>query len=79
MEIYDDFSHEIMADYANMLADIILGKNVAIHLPVINESLEALNSIIDIERSEGNDAIVYIKMAYCYYKLKEDANRLIKS
>ena len=75
MDLYDDFSHKIMGDYANMLADIIIGKNTEKHLPVINESLDALNSMIDSERSAGNDPVMYIKLAYCYYKLKEAADR----
>jgi len=77
MEIYDDFSEEIMADYANMLADIILGRNAEKHLPVIEESLGAIDSLIDSELASGRDATIYIKMAYCYYKLKALADKLV--
>ena len=77
MEIYDDFSAEIMADYANMLADIILGRNAEKHLPVIEESLGALDSLIDSELASGRDVTIYIKMAYCYYKLKALADKLV--
>lgn len=77
MEIYDEFSSEIMADYANILADVILGKNAEKHLLVIDESLDALNSMIDYELQDGRDAIMFIKIAYCYYKLKAMAEMLV--
>lgn len=70
-------THKIIADYSNMLADIIMGKNAEKHLPVINESLDALNTIIDSDILDENETTICIKIAYDYYKLKEDAEKLI--
>ena len=54
-----------MAQYANMLADIILGKKTDLYI--------ALNAFIDTEKLVEEDSIKFIKMAYCYYKLKDAA------
>ncbi len=67
----------MISTYANIYADIILGKNAAEHLPFIKEGIDNLNKRIEETEMAGNDPTTFEKLGYRLYKMKDDAERLI--
>jgi hypothetical protein len=63
--------------YTNMLADITIGKNAQKHMPDIREGIDALNNRVDNELLAGRDGAEFQKLAYWFYKLKDEAEKLI--
>lgn len=79
MEDKEDNMQAIIAEYSNLLADCIIGKNALANYYKIKSHLKAFNERIADEEITGDIAAVkaFKALAYNFYKLKDDFEELI--
>lgn len=75
----DQILHTITASYYSINADLILGKNLPSNIQKCRIALKELNSRIDCELLSGIDSSSYIKLAYWFYKLKDETEAALKA
>jgi hypothetical protein len=62
---------KIMAAYANIWADVILGKNLAIHLKSIEEDLVMLNEFVDGKEKLRENPLHFYRITNMLYRMKD--------
>jgi len=79
MEKQPSIVDEVIREYAIILADLTLARNAMKHYPSILLYISTLTIRIDEELKAGRDPSSLIKLGFWYYRLKDDAEALIKS
>lgn len=62
---------ELIAVYADVWADVIIGKNLDAHLREIEEDLVYINKIVDLKEASKQDAISIYRISNQLYRLKD--------
>jgi len=71
--------NQLINDYAKLLSDVTSGKGSDKHYPFILEKIKQLNNIIESALLTGQDCMPTMKLAYLYYRLREDVEVLHNS
>lgn len=62
---------ELVAVYADIWADVIIGKKLDVHLREVEEDLVYINKIIDLKEASKRDATSIYRIANQLYRLKD--------
>jgi hypothetical protein len=62
---------KIMAAYADIWADVILGKNLTAHLILIREDILMLNELIDGKEALQENTLRYYRLVNMLYRMKD--------
>lgn len=68
---------KIIAAYADIWADVLLGKNLSIHLKSMEDDLKMLNELIDGKESLGENPLPFYRIANRLFRMKDVVTRKI--
>ncbi len=63
-------SSDAGVEYANILADVTIGKNLLVHYQTIDKKIKALNCSIDFKTEHHEACNWVIAVCYQYYRLQ---------
>lgn len=61
----------IIQAYVDIWADVILNKNLAVHLKKIKEDLNHINRVIKRRKTQELDVLSYCRIAYQLFRLQK--------
>ena len=69
---------KILTLFAHAKADVLLGKNLELHLKDIEGAIEAIHSKIDCLLIEGKTPTTHYEIGYSLYRLRDDILEQLK-
>lgn len=70
-QLENEFLSSIMISYADIMADVILKKNLTIHLKIIEDDLAMLNEFIDGKEKLKENPLRFYRIANMLFRMKD--------